>query len=142
MPRGKSSLSPLFGTVSASRSLRPCLMSLRMGEGCGPIFQSMSFIFEARSPKELSHDRQSRPVRPQTSYVDGTSIRLQHVKTALMADNISSTNPVVQSIVSGNATAAARLVAARGLLPLPQADLLEALVHLSADNDPEIARAA
>jgi len=33
-------------------------------------------------------------------------------------------------------------VAARGLLPLPQADLLEALVHLSADNDPEIARAA
>jgi len=59
-----------------------------------------------------------------------------------MADNISSTNPVVQSIVSGNATAAARLVAARGLLPLPQADLLEALVHLSADNDPEIARAA
>ena len=59
-----------------------------------------------------------------------------------MSVGASSTNPVVQSIVSGNATAAARLVAARGLLPLPQADLLEALVHLSADNDPEIARAA
>ena len=59
-----------------------------------------------------------------------------------MTASITSTNPVVQSIVSGNATSAARLVAARGLLPLPQADLLEALVHLSADNDPEIARAA
>lgn len=34
------------------------------------------------------------------------------------------------------------MAAARGLLPLPQADLLEALVHLSVDTDPEIARAA
>src|SRR5437868_2380165 len=36
----------------------------------------------------------------------------------------------------------ARSAAARGLLPLPQADLLEALVHLSADNDSAIAQAA
>ena len=55
---------------------------------------------------------------------------------------MTSTNPVVQSIISGNAPAAARSAAARGLLPLPQADLLEALVHLTADNDPAIAQAA
>ena len=59
-----------------------------------------------------------------------------------MTANATSTNPVVQSILSGHAPPAARLAAARGLLPLPQADLLEALVHLSADNDPEVARAA
>ena len=59
-----------------------------------------------------------------------------------MATEIKSTNPVVQSIVSGSAPAAARLAAARGLLPLPQADLLEALVHLSNDTDPTVAAAA
>jgi len=48
----------------------------------------------------------------------------------------------VQSIISGNAPPTARSAAARGLLPLPQADLLEALVHLSADNDATIAQAA
>ena len=55
---------------------------------------------------------------------------------------MTSSNPVVQSIISGNAPAGARSAAARGLLPLPQADLLEALVHLTADNDPAIAGAA
>jgi len=55
---------------------------------------------------------------------------------------VTSTNPVVQSIISGKAPTAARSAAARGLLPLPQADLLEALVHLTADNDPAIAQAA
>lgn len=59
-----------------------------------------------------------------------------------MGTEITSANPVVKSIIAGNAPAAARLAAARGLLPLPQADLLEALVHLSADNDPDVARAA
>jgi hypothetical protein len=59
-----------------------------------------------------------------------------------VAAEITSTNPVVQSIISGTVPAAARMAAARGMLPLPQADLLEALVHLSADNDPEVARAA
>jgi hypothetical protein len=53
-----------------------------------------------------------------------------------------SSNPAVKSIIAGNAPPAARSAAARGLLPLPQADLLEALVHLTADNDPEIARVA
>ena len=55
---------------------------------------------------------------------------------------MTSRNPVVQSIISGNAPPTARSAAARGLLPLPQADLLEALVHLTADNDPAIASAA
>jgi regulator of extracellular matrix RemA (YlzA/DUF370 family) len=55
---------------------------------------------------------------------------------------VSSTNPVVQSIISGTAPSAARLAAARGMLPLPQADLLEALVHLSSDKDPKVAQAA
>jgi regulator of extracellular matrix RemA (YlzA/DUF370 family) len=59
-----------------------------------------------------------------------------------VASESTSSNPVVQSIVSGNAPATARLAAARGLLPLPQADLLEALVHLSADIDPNVAAAA
>ncbi len=56
--------------------------------------------------------------------------------------SVTSTNPVVQSIISGNAPVAARSAAARGLLPLPQADLVEALVHLTTDNDPAIAKAA
>jgi hypothetical protein len=60
----------------------------------------------------------------------------------LVSTETKSTNAVVKSIISGKAPAAARLAAARGLLPLPQADLLEALVHLSADNDPKVAGAA
>lgn len=59
-----------------------------------------------------------------------------------MPAEVKSTNGVVQSIVTGTAPSAARLAAARGLLPLPQADLLEALVHLSADRDPKVAEAA
>jgi hypothetical protein len=59
-----------------------------------------------------------------------------------VATEITSDNPVVQSIISGAAPSAARLAAARGLLPLPQADLLEALVHLSTDNDPKVSQAA
>jgi len=59
-----------------------------------------------------------------------------------MSAETTSTNPVVKSIISGNAPSAARSAAARGMLPLPQADLLEVLVHLTADNDPAIAGAA
>jgi len=59
-----------------------------------------------------------------------------------MAASTTSTNPIVKSIISGNAPPTARSAAARGLLPLPQADLLEALVHLRLDSDPEVARAA
>ena len=59
-----------------------------------------------------------------------------------MSTNVTSTNPVVQAIIAGTAPQPARMAAARGLLPLPQADLLEALVALRASDDAEIARAA
>jgi hypothetical protein len=48
----------------------------------------------------------------------------------------------VQAIVSGKAPLPARLAAARGLLPLPQSDLIEVLVALRRSDDPEIAEAA
>jgi hypothetical protein len=53
-----------------------------------------------------------------------------------------STNPLVQAIVAGSAPTAARLAAARGMLPLSQTELLEALVHLRGDGDQKIAQAA
>jgi hypothetical protein len=59
-----------------------------------------------------------------------------------LSTNITSTNPVVQAIVSGTAPQPARLAAARGLLPLAQADLLELLVALRQSNDAELAEAA
>jgi hypothetical protein len=59
----------------------------------------------------------------------------------LTAD-ITSTNPVVQAIISGKAPQPARLAAARGLLPLPQNDLLEVLVALTTSDDAQIASAA
>jgi regulator of extracellular matrix RemA (YlzA/DUF370 family) len=55
---------------------------------------------------------------------------------------ITSTNPVVQAIISGKAPQPARLAAARGMLPLPQSDLLEVLVALTASDDAQIAAAA
>jgi hypothetical protein len=59
-----------------------------------------------------------------------------------LSSEITSTNPVVQAIISGTAPQPARLAAARGLLPLPQNDLLEVLVALSTNSDTEIAEAA
>jgi hypothetical protein len=59
-----------------------------------------------------------------------------------VAADQTSDNPVVQSIISGSAPPAARLAAARGLLPLTQADLLEALVHLRNDSDAAVSKAA
>jgi hypothetical protein len=49
---------------------------------------------------------------------------------------------MVQAIIVGKAPRPARMAAARGLLPLPQQDLLEALVALRASDDDEIASAA
>ena len=60
---------------------------------------------------------------------------------ALSAE-ITSTNPVVQAIITGKAPQPARLAAARGLLPLPQNDLLEVLVALTTSEDAQIAAAA
>ena len=55
---------------------------------------------------------------------------------------VNSTNPVVKAIVSGVAPQPARLAAARGMLPLPQSDLLEILVALASENDAELAETA
>ena len=54
----------------------------------------------------------------------------------------TSTNPAVRGILDGTAPHQARLAAASGLLPLPQADLLEVLVALRQWEQPEIAEAA
>jgi hypothetical protein len=59
-----------------------------------------------------------------------------------LSTEITSTNPVVQAIISGTAPQPARLAAARGLLPLPQNDLLEVLVALSSNSDHDLAEAA
>ena len=59
-----------------------------------------------------------------------------------MSSEITSSNPVVQAIIAGTAPQPARLAAARGLLPLPQNDLLEVLVALSSNSDSEISEAA
>jgi hypothetical protein len=55
---------------------------------------------------------------------------------------LSSTNPVVQAIISGTAPQPARLAAARGMLPLQQNELLEILVALAESGDAELATAA
>lgn len=54
----------------------------------------------------------------------------------------TSTNPTVRAILDGTAPHQARLAAASGLLPLPQADLLEVLVGLRRSEEAEIAEAA
>jgi hypothetical protein len=59
-----------------------------------------------------------------------------------MSAETKSTNPVVQAIISGRAPQQAQLMAARGLLPLPQDELVEVLVALSASEDAELASAA
>ena len=59
-----------------------------------------------------------------------------------MSAEITSNNPVVKAIITGTAPQPARLAAARGLLPLPQNDLLEVLVALTICPDEEIAAAA
>jgi hypothetical protein len=56
-----------------------------------------------------------------------------------MSTEIISNNPVVKAILSGTAPAPACLAAARGMLPLPQVDLLEALVFLAKSSDGEVA---
>jgi regulator of extracellular matrix RemA (YlzA/DUF370 family) len=59
-----------------------------------------------------------------------------------LSSEIKSANPVVHAILGGTAPQPARLAAARGLLPLPQSDLLVVLVALRESDDPEIAGAA
>jgi len=59
-----------------------------------------------------------------------------------MNTEINSANPVVKAIINGTAPRPAQLAAARGVLPLPQTDLLEILVALAKQTDPEIAESA
>ncbi len=56
-----------------------------------------------------------------------------------MSFQIYSTNPVVRSVIEGSVPRPAQIAAARGILPLPQNDLLEILVGLSENADREIA---
>ena len=50
---------------------------------------------------------------------------------------IASTNPVVKAVIEGSAPRPAQIAASRGLLPLPQTDLLEILVTFSEGSDAE-----
>jgi len=59
-----------------------------------------------------------------------------------MGDTVKSQNPVVQAIIAGKAPSAATMAAARGLLPLPAADLLEALVFLQSSANEDLSQAA
>lgn len=55
---------------------------------------------------------------------------------------VTSNNSVVQAIANGTAPKPAQIAAAKGILPLPQQDLLEALVILSRNEDKDLSIAA
>ncbi len=52
---------------------------------------------------------------------------------------IESENPVVKAVIEGTAPRPAQLAAARGILPLPELDLLEVLVAFANSDDSELA---
>lgn len=56
-----------------------------------------------------------------------------------MSLGIESANPVVKAIVEGTAPRPAIVAASRGVLPLPQSDLLEVLVNFAKSPDAELA---
>ncbi len=56
-----------------------------------------------------------------------------------MSFDVHSSNPVVNAVIEGTAPRPARLAASRGILPLPQADLLEVLASLALGSDAELA---
>ena len=55
---------------------------------------------------------------------------------------IHSTNPVVKAVIEGTAPRPARVAAARGVLPLPELEMLEVLVAFVASDDAELAEHA
>jgi hypothetical protein len=55
-----------------------------------------------------------------------------------MALEIVSTNPVVKAVIDGSAPRPAQIAASKGILPLPQADLLEILASLASGADDEL----
>ena len=59
-----------------------------------------------------------------------------------MSFAIESENPVVKAVVEGTAPRPARLAAARGILPLPDHDLIEVLVAFATSDDTELAKHA
>ncbi len=59
-----------------------------------------------------------------------------------MPPKIESENPVVAALIGGTAPRPAQLAAARGILPLPEADLLEVLVNFATGEDKELAEHA
>lgn len=59
-----------------------------------------------------------------------------------MSIEVNSANPTVRAIIAGTAPRPAQLAAARGILPLPQNDLLEILVALANNADAEISNNA
>src|SRR5688572_3592370 len=59
-----------------------------------------------------------------------------------MSSSTKSQNPAVRAILEGTAPPQARMAAASGMLPLPQFDLVEVLVNLLQEDDPEISEAA
>jgi hypothetical protein len=59
-----------------------------------------------------------------------------------MEIEITSTNPAVKAIITGTAPRPACLAAARGILPLPQNDLLEVLVAMAVGTDEELSENA
>src|SRR5690349_17030867 len=59
-----------------------------------------------------------------------------------MAYDAKSKNPAVASLLKGIAPQPLQSAAARGILPLPQDDLLEVLVAIAEGNDTELAKTA
>ncbi len=59
-----------------------------------------------------------------------------------MSSQIVSTNPVVASLIEGKAPRPAQVAAARGVLPLPEADLVEVLVAFAGSSDDELSQNA
>ncbi len=55
-----------------------------------------------------------------------------------MSAEITSSNPVVKAMIDGSAPRPAQVAASRGILPLPQADMLEILVAFQSGNDSEL----
>jgi hypothetical protein len=55
---------------------------------------------------------------------------------------IESANPVVRAVIEGTAPRPARLAAARGILPLPDQDLIEVLVAFATSEDDELSNYA
>lgn len=53
-----------------------------------------------------------------------------------------SLNPIVETIVAGEAPRAMALAAARGLLPVSPVDLVDALLHLVESDDPDVREAS